>query len=84
VSTPPVTTIVITDTNVLINFLHIGQLPLLGELPTYKVQLPTEVLQEIPTPSRERRSTTRSLHANSIYWSSTHWMPSPCSATCAI
>lgn len=30
-SAPAVTTIVITDTNVLINFLHIGQLALLGE-----------------------------------------------------
>ncbi|MFN0303865.1 MAG: hypothetical protein ACKVQU_26320 [Burkholderiales bacterium] len=41
------TTVVITDTNVLINFLHIGQLALLGELPAYRFQLPTEVLQEL-------------------------------------
>ena len=31
-SAPAVTTVVITDTNVLINFFHIGQLALLGEL----------------------------------------------------
>jgi hypothetical protein len=41
---PTVTTVVITDTNVVINFLHIGQLVLLGALPAYRLQLPTEVL----------------------------------------
>lgn len=46
-SAPAMTTIVITDTNVLINFLHIGQLALFGELPACRFQLPTEVLQEL-------------------------------------
>lgn len=46
-SAPAVTTVVITDTNVLINFLHIGQLALLGVLPTYRFQLPVEVLHEL-------------------------------------
>ena len=41
-SAPTVTTVVITDTNVLINFLHIGQLALLGELPAYRLQLPAD------------------------------------------
>src|SRR3990172_9017823 len=49
---PAVTTVVITDTNVLINFLHIGQLALLGELPAYRFQLPTEVLQELTGPEQ--------------------------------
>ncbi len=41
------TTAVITDANVLINFVHIGQVALLGELPAYRFQLPTEVLNEL-------------------------------------
>ena len=41
------TTVVITDANVLINFLHIGQVALLSELPVYRFQLPTEVLNEL-------------------------------------
>lgn len=41
------TTVVVTDANVLINFLHIGEVPLLGELPGYRFQLPTEVLNEL-------------------------------------
>lgn len=44
---PAVITVVITDTNVLINFLHIGQLGLLGVLPAYRFQLPPEVLHEL-------------------------------------
>ena len=51
-SAPAVTTVVITDTNVLINFLHIGQLALLGALPMYRFQLPTEVLQELTDPEQ--------------------------------
>ncbi len=41
------TTVVITDTNVLINFMHIDQVALLGELPAFRVGLPTEVLHEL-------------------------------------
>jgi len=41
------TTVVITDANVLINFVHIGQVALLGDLPAYRFQLPTEVLNEL-------------------------------------
>ena len=41
------TTVVITDANVLINFVHIGQVALLSELPAYRFQLPTEVLNEL-------------------------------------
>ena len=51
-SATAVTTVVITDTNVLINFLHIGQLALLGELSAYRLQLPTEVLQELTDPEQ--------------------------------
>jgi predicted nucleic acid-binding protein len=47
-----VTTVVITDTNVLINFLHIGRLALLGELPAFRFQLPAEVLQELTDPGQ--------------------------------
>jgi predicted nucleic acid-binding protein len=51
-SAPAATTVVITDTNVLINFLHIGRLALLGELPAYRFQLPAEVLQELTDPGQ--------------------------------
>lgn len=44
---PAATTVVITDANVLINFVHIGQVALLGDLPTYRFQLPAEVLHEL-------------------------------------
>ena len=44
---PAATTVVITDANVLINFMHIGQVALLGDLPTYRFQLPAEVLREL-------------------------------------
>ena len=44
--TPAATTVVITDANVLINFMYIGQLALLSDLPTYRFQLPVEVLHE--------------------------------------
>lgn len=52
-SIPAVTTVVITDTNVLINFLHIGQLALLAELSAYRFQLPPEVLQELTDPGQK-------------------------------
>jgi len=51
-SAAAVTTVVITDANVLINFLHIGLLALLGELPGYRFQLPTEVVQELTAPEQ--------------------------------
>ena len=44
---PAATTVVITEANVLINFVHIGQVALLGDLPAYRFQLPTEVLNEL-------------------------------------
>lgn len=45
--TTDVTTVVITDTNVLINFIHIKQVALLGNLPPYRFSLPVEVLYEL-------------------------------------
>ncbi len=36
----------------LVNFLHIGQLALLGELRAYRFQFPTEVLQELTDPGQ--------------------------------
>ena len=62
---PTVTTVVITDTNVLINFLHIGQLALLGELPAYRFQLPTEVLQELTDPE-QRAAVDNAIAADQI------------------
>lgn len=39
--------VVVTDANVLINFCHIGQLPLLGALTPYRFFVPQEVINEI-------------------------------------
>ena len=44
---PAETTVVITDANVLINFVHIGRVGLLGDLPPYRFQLPAEVMNEL-------------------------------------
>jgi predicted nucleic acid-binding protein len=60
------TKVVITDTNVLINFMHIGQVALLGELPAYKVGLPTEVLHEL-TDIRQRTCIDAAIEADKIH-----------------
>lgn len=46
------TIVVITDANVLINFLRIGQLPLLGKLDAYRFLVPAEVVGEITDPAQ--------------------------------
>lgn len=48
------TTVVIADTNVLINFVHIGQISLLGTLPTFRIGLPVEVLTELANADQRR------------------------------
>lgn len=45
-------TVVVTDANVLINLIHIGQLQLLAELPQYQFRVPLEVLEEIEEPAQ--------------------------------
>lgn len=63
---PAATTVVITDTNVLINFNHIDQVALLGELPAYRVGLPTEVLHEL-TDVSQRASIDAAIAAGKIH-----------------
>ena len=46
------TIVVITDANVLINLLRIGQLPLLGKLDAYRFLVPEEVVGEITDPAQ--------------------------------
>ncbi len=36
--------VVVTDTNILINLIHIGRLDLLGKLPPYSFVVPEEVV----------------------------------------
>ena len=43
----PTVRIVVTDTNILINFIHIGRLNLLGKLPPYSFVVPEEVVKEV-------------------------------------
>lgn len=50
-STPPIS-VVVTDANILINFCHIGQLPLLGALPPFRFLVPEEVANEIVDPAQ--------------------------------
>lgn len=45
-------TVVVTDANVLINLIRIGQLPLLGQLNGYHFLVPTEVANEITEPDQ--------------------------------
>lgn len=59
------TTVVITDTNVLINFMHIDQVALLGELPAYRIGLPAEVLHEL-TDVHQRASIDAAIAAGQI------------------
>ncbi len=42
-----VRTVVVTDTSILINFLHTGHLWLLGRLPGFRFVIPDEVIAEI-------------------------------------
>ena len=46
------TLVVVTDANVLINLIRIGQLPLLGQLDGYRFLVPTEVANEITEPDQ--------------------------------
>ena len=46
-------TVVVTDANVLINFFHIGRLPLLGALTPYRFVVPAEVVNEITEPAQK-------------------------------
>ena len=39
--------VVVTDINILINFIHIGRLDLLAKLPPYSFVVPEEVLNEV-------------------------------------
>jgi len=47
--------VVLTDTSVLINFLHLDRLDLLGKLPGYEFQVPDHVLEEIRDPVLRER-----------------------------
>src|SRR5271168_4428793 len=54
----PIVRVVVTDTNILINLLHIGRLDLLGKLPPYSFVVPEEVVQEVREPQQ-----AQALHA---------------------
>ncbi|MCW5256865.1 hypothetical protein D5039_12675 [Verminephrobacter aporrectodeae subsp. tuberculatae] len=60
------TSVVITDANVLINFVHIGQVTLLGELPAHRVELPAEVLDEL-TDVHQRAVINAAIAAGQIH-----------------
>ncbi|BAP88181.1 putative uncharacterized protein [Burkholderiales bacterium GJ-E10] len=60
------TLVVITDANVLINLLRIGQLPLLGALNPYRFLVPEEVLGEIIEPA-QREETASAITSGYLY-----------------
>jgi predicted nucleic acid-binding protein len=44
--------VVVTDTNILINLIHIGRLDLLGKLASYSFVIPEEVVKEVREPNQ--------------------------------
>jgi predicted nucleic acid-binding protein len=44
--------VVVTDTNILINLIHIGRLDLLGKLASYSFAIPEEVVKEVREPNQ--------------------------------
>ena len=63
---PPVPArVVVVDTNVLINLIHVGQLPLLSALPGYEFVAPDDVVSEITDP-RQRGVLAASLAAGHL------------------
>jgi predicted nucleic acid-binding protein len=44
--------VVVTDTNILINLIHIGRLDLLGKLAPYSFAVPEEVVKEVREPQQ--------------------------------
>jgi len=44
--------VVVTDTNILINLVHVGLLDLLGKLPPYLFVIPEEVVKELKDPDQ--------------------------------
>ena len=51
---PPTLRVVVTDTNILINLIHIGRLDLLGKLPPYSFVVPEEVVKEVREPAQSQ------------------------------
>jgi hypothetical protein len=47
--------VVLTDTSILINFLHLDRLDLLGDLPGYEFLVPDHVVEEIRDPGQRER-----------------------------
>lgn len=54
------TIVVVTDANVLVNLIRIGQLPLLGQLDGYPFLMPAEVVNEI-TEQDQREALSEAL-----------------------
>src|SRR5690242_3099869 len=52
--------VVVTDTNILINLIHVGFLDLLSKLPAYTFVVPEEVVKEVSDP-RQRQALEEAL-----------------------
>jgi hypothetical protein len=48
------TRVVVTDTCILINLIHVGRLSLLGDLPEYEFVIPDHVYEEVTNPEQRR------------------------------
>lgn len=46
--------VVVTDTNILINLIHVGRLDMLGQLPGYKFVVPEQVVLEVTDPAQAK------------------------------
>ena len=62
---PPPARIVVTDANVLINLIHVGQLRLLGAIPGYEGVVPSDVVSEI-TDAQQRATLDAALAAGHV------------------
>jgi predicted nucleic acid-binding protein len=51
---PETQKIVVTDTCVLINLIHVGRLPFLGDLPGYEFIIPDHVYEEVTEPEQRQ------------------------------
>lgn len=54
-SETPSARILVVDSNIIINFLHVGRLALLAALPRYECVVPEDVVAEITNPAQRRQ-----------------------------
>ncbi len=77
-SAPPssVTSVVVTDANIIINLLHVNRIDLLGQLRPYSFVVPEEVIVEIRDPGQSaalQEALNHGLLVEVMFWLSRKW-----------